>query len=112
GGAGVFFAGFCVRSATLKLAPIFLLRKASASAFVLKFLGILALKRFPALVENSASTRYEATGLKSIISRSRSTISRTATDCTRPADNPPLTFRHRIGDNSYPTKRSKIRLAC
>ena len=35
-----------------------------------------------------------------IRSRSRSTISRVATDCTRPAESPVLTLRHSTGDNS------------
>jgi hypothetical protein len=39
-----------------------------------------------------------STGVKSRISRSRSTIRRTATDWTRPADSPGRTRRHRIGE--------------
>ena len=38
-----------------------------------------------------------STGLNALISRSRSTMSRTATDCTLPADSPGRTFFHRIG---------------
>jgi hypothetical protein len=33
-------------------------------------------------------------------SRSRSTISRVATDCTRPADNRGMTFFHSTGETS------------
>ena len=47
-----------------------------------------------------------------MISFSRSTTSRSATDCTRPADRPRRTLRHRIGDNSKPTRRSSTRRAC
>ena len=35
-----------------------------------------------------------------IRSRSRSTTSRVATDCTRPAESPFITLRHRTGDTS------------
>src|SRR3954452_6922573 len=43
-------------------------------------------------------------GLKTSISRSRSTISRSATDWTRPADLAPGSLRHRIGDKVKPTR--------
>ncbi len=39
-----------------------------------------------------------SSGRNASISRSRSTISRTATDCTRPAERPVATFRHRSGE--------------
>ena len=42
--------------------------------------------------------------LKISISRSRSTIRRSATDCTRPADFAPGSLRHRIGDKVKPTR--------
>jgi len=42
--------------------------------------------------------------LKISISRSRSTISRNATDWTRPADLAPGSLRHRIGDKVNPTR--------
>jgi len=38
-----------------------------------------------------------STGWNASISRSRSTTSRTATDCTLPAERPRFTFDHRIG---------------
>ena len=44
--------------------------------------------------------------------RSRSTMSRTVTLCTRPADREGRTFFHSTGDSSYPTKRSSTRRAC
>ena len=46
------------------------------------------------------------------ISSSLSTINFTATDCTRPADKPLLTFFHSNGLILYPTILSKTRLAC
>ena len=48
----------------------------------------------------------------SFISFSLSTIKRTATDCTRPAESPLLIFFHKSGDNSNPTNLSRTRLAC
>jgi len=43
------------------------------------------------------SVQY-STGTNAWISRSRSTISRTATDCTRPADSPRRILSHSSGD--------------
>ena len=48
-------------------------------------------------VSRACSDQY-STGTKASISRSRSTISRTATDCTRPADSPRRTLSHSSGD--------------
>lgn len=48
--------------------------------------------------------------LKPKISRSRSTMIRTATDCTRPAESDGLTLRHSTGEISKPTSRSSTRL--
>ena len=53
-----------------------------------------------------------SSGLKSFISFSRSMINLRATDCTRPAESPFLTFFQRIGEIEYPTIRSKTRRAC
>jgi len=62
-------------------------------------------------VRRAAIDQY-SWGTKASISRSRSQISRTATDCTRPALNPPRTLRHNSGLILYPTSRSRIRRAC
>ncbi|MNY04505.1 hypothetical protein D3C86_1371850 [compost metagenome] len=56
GAAGVFFVGLVSKSDTLYIEPIFLLKKSSASFFVLKFFGSFALNVFPASLENSATT--------------------------------------------------------
>ena len=48
---------------------------------------------------NSASMFQYSSGLKASISSSRSRISRTATLCTRPADRPRRTLRHKKGDS-------------
>ena len=48
----------------------------------------------------SRASRFQySSGLKASISFSRSTISRTATLCTRPAESPRRTLRHRKGDS-------------
>ena len=46
------------------------------------------------------------------ISCSRSTMSFTATDCTRPAESWGFTLRQSTGDSSKPTRRSSTRRAC
>ena len=46
----------------------------------------------------SAWTSQYSSGTKAWISRSRSTIRRTATDCTRPAESPRATLAHSRGD--------------
>ncbi len=66
GGAGDFFAGLVVRSATLKFAPRFSERNCSASALVSKFFGSFALKVFPSSLVNSASILKEASGFKTL----------------------------------------------
>src|SRR5262249_33855312 len=45
------------------------------------------------------STVQYSSGTKARISRSRSTMMRTATDCTRPADNPRRTFCQSSGES-------------
>ena len=76
------------------------------------FFWILALKDLLSDVENNPDILNVSFGLKRFISFSRSAINLRATDCTRPADNPPFTFRQRIGEILYPTNLSKILLAC
>ena len=44
-------------------------------------------------------SQYDATR-KAIRSRSRSTTRRVATDCTRPAERPDITFFHSTGETS------------
>jgi hypothetical protein len=50
-----------------------------------------------ALASRAVIDQYSR-GTKARISRSRSTISRTATDCTRPAESPPRTLAHSSGE--------------
>ena len=56
GAAGDFFAGFLVKSVIENLAFEHDFRKISASFLESKFLGIVALKVLPSLLENSAAT--------------------------------------------------------
>ena len=51
-----------------------------------------------------ATTDQYSRALNSSISRSRSTIRRSATDWTRPADLAPGSLRHRIGESVNPTR--------
>ena len=60
----------------------------------------------------SAKICQYSSGINARISRSRSTTSFTATDCTRPADKPRAIFSHSSGDTIKPTTRSKKRRAC
>ena len=111
GAAGLFLAGFFSRLATEKLASKQFLRKASASALVSNFLGNSAWKDLPSTSKRAVMRKADL-ALCASISRSRSTIKRTATDCTRPAESPVLIFFQRIGESSNPTNRSKMRRAC
>ncbi len=56
-----------------------------------------AAKVSPLAVASRASIVQYSRAVNAVISRSRSTTSRTATDWTRPADRPPRTFRDRSG---------------
>ena len=100
GGAGVRFAGLVSTCPTENDDTAQSERKAPASSFVSKRCAISAFTTEPSPVVNSADTLYDERLVKDCISRSRSTISRTATDCTRPADNPLFILRHKSGDIS------------
>jgi hypothetical protein len=64
-----------------------------------------ALNVRPSGVSSSASTVQYSCARKAWISASRSQISRSATDCTRPADEPDLgSLRHSTGESRKPTK--------
>ena len=98
----------------------FLIASASSPLRISKSLPILrpstAARRATICGGESASSldsmlQYSS-GLNLRTSCSRSQIKRTATLCTRPADNPRFTFFQRIGLIWYPTKRSRMRRAC
>ena len=111
GADGERLPGFTSKFFTPKSAPIQSLRNFSASSSVVNFFGNSALNVFPP-TSKIPTTLKAAVILKTSISRSRSTMSRTATDCTRPADNCGFIFFHKIGESSNPTRRSRIRRAC
>ena len=116
GAAGVFFSGRVLMSLMVKVEDLQLSRNFCASALVLMrrassaFISI----SFPSASETRkmAVTRYAASVRKACISRSRSTMRRTATDCTRPAESAGFTFFHNTGESSKPTIRSRMRRAC
>jgi hypothetical protein len=56
-----------------------------------------ALKAWPSFTRSAPMLQYSS-GLKARISRSRSTISRSATVCTRPAESPFLTVCQSRGE--------------
>ena len=64
----------------------------------------LAVNGAPPGVVNSASIVQYSRLRNASISASRSQISRSATDCTRPADRLPGSLRHRTGDRVKPTR--------
>jgi hypothetical protein len=105
-------AGLVSRLPILKVAVAHFSKKSLASSKVPNFLGRLAFKTLPSPRSNSATTLKDDSGLNFSISRSRSTISLTATDCTLPADSPPLILVHKTGEISKPTNLSRILRAC
>ena len=58
----------------------------------------------PEPAATSASTVQYARGANASISASRSHTSRSATDCTRPAERHPGTLRHSTGESPNPTR--------
>src|SRR5690606_2149638 len=113
GAEGLRFAGFFSKLFTAYVAAMQSFKNFSASSFLAKRCGNSAFKDSFALpVLKIATILNEASALNLMISRSRSTIKRTATDCTRPAESDGFTLRHNTGDNSKPTNLSNTRRAC
>ena len=106
GGAGFFLRSPRVTERTTKRAPssraISARVEASSvsAAFSPSTSRRLAVNSGGSVAFRRACNVQYSTGTKAWISRSRSTISRTATDCTRPALKPLATFRHRSGEIS------------
>ena len=91
-------------AATVKASPFTSARMASASAFVFtsSFLPSLSARRAVNFLacpggHSTASMFQYSSGLKASISFSLSTMRRTATLCTRPAESPRRTLRHKNG---------------
>ena len=100
GAEGARFAGFFSKASIENSAEDKSFKKAAASSAVLKVFPSLASKDCPFSVLKTAFRRKLTSVLKSYISRSRSTIKRTATDCTRPAESPGLIFFQSTGESS------------
>ena len=100
GAVGVLDAGFFSIESTEKSADIFFSKNFWVSSSESKFLGKKEFIGSLALLKNKAWVLNDSLGMKLLISLSLSTINLTDTDCTLPADNPPLTFLHNTGDNS------------
>ena len=106
GGAGCFLRCDFLSSVTMYSAPE---RRASipsacsfeaSSAFFPSISASFAANaRFEEAAVNFASMLQYSCDRNARISSSRSTIILTATDCTRPADSPRLTFFHRNGES-------------
>ena len=93
-------------------------KNASASVSVANLCSYSALRTIPlnsplgSLTSNSAVTLKLLSDWNFWISRSLSTISLTATDCTRPAESCGFSFFHNTGESLNPTIRSSTRRAC
>ena len=106
GGAGCFLRCDFFSPVTMNSAPLRRSRSLSASSLLpmdtfspstsLSFAGKAF---FEEAASSFASTLQYSWETKLRISFSRSTMIRTATDCTRPADRPRLTFFQRNGDS-------------
>ena len=112
GGAGDFFNGLTTMSPTVYAA----LAQSSRNALALFSSGSRlessAWSVVPVGSTKRAATRKYGSDVKALISFSRSTIRRTATDCTRPAESAGRIFFHSTGESSNPTRRSRTRRAC
>ena len=113
GGAGARLTGFASIDATVGATAstaAVALRAAAASArsYLPSVLPSKVVSRAsnasPRGVLRRALTDQYSLGRNASISISRSTIMRSATDCTRPADFAPGSLRHRTGDSLYPTR--------
>ena len=117
GALGLTLVGLSSRTETLYSASLRIFNKASVCALFCNFKVLppcfTASKRMSSLADCvSANTCQYSSGIKARISRSRSTTSLVATDCTRPADKPRAIFSHNNGEIIKPTMRSKKRRAC
>ena len=111
GAAGFLVAGLVSMEDTTCFAPAHDSRNSCASASELKVLPHVALTTaLP--VSKCPTTRKVDFAVWASISRSRSTMMRTPTLCTRPALNDGRIFRQSTGLNSKPTNLSRMRLAC
>ena len=112
GGAGARRAGFFSTERTVKAPAATAARAARATA---SFPRSKRPSRLPSWVTSrarngsepaatSASTVQYSRARNASISASRSTTSRSATDCTRPAERAPGSLRHSTGERVKPTR--------
>ncbi len=112
GGGGERRAGFFSTAATVKLAALTASRAANAEVSLARSNLV---RRLPSCLvnrarkgsppaETSASTVQYSWVRNFSISISRSTTSRSATDCTRPAEREPGSLRHSTGESVKPTR--------
>ena len=119
GGYGWRVLGCSFTSETRSVAPArsataaFAAPSSCISGFAPSMRASFALNETPSFRASTPSIQY-GTGTNDLISRSRSTSSLNATDCTRPADRnlPYDRYFHSIGDTWNPTSLSRIRRAC
>ena len=104
GGAGFFLRSPRVTERTMKRAPSTRAMTARVASSVASEAFSPSTSRSVAVnsggslaVRRACSVQY-STGTNAWISRSRSTISRTATDCTRPAESPRRIFLQSSGE--------------
>ncbi len=117
GALGLTLVGLSSRLITLYSASLIRFSKASVSALLCSFkvlpFCLTASRRISSFLDLvSAKTCQYSSGMNLRISRSRSTTSFTATDCTRPADRPRAIFSQSSGEIMKPTTRSRKRRAC
>ena len=119
GGAGHLETSFFSTEPTVNTQPRQLSRKASASCCESKRRSSTPVTLLAELLPplsfsgtNTPSTRKYGLESNALISRSRSTIRRRATDCTRPAESDGFIFFQRMGESSKPTRRSSTLRAC
>ncbi len=75
----------------------------NCSNFLPSSLTSLAVKACDGCAHSASMLQYSR-AMKASISSSRSTIIRSAGDCTRPAESPALILRHSTGDRLKPTR--------
>ena len=112
GAAGLRGAVFCSRLRTPNPPKASAEASASTAAWSERFPWNSAVNPEPFGAAKRPSMRKSMSETNCSMARSRSTIMRTATDCTRPALSPVRTFFQRTGESSKPTSRSSTRRAC
>jgi hypothetical protein len=112
GAEGVFFPGLVSTSEIWNSELLHNSKKDFTSSIFLKSVFRVALKFCFESHTKVQTVLKKLADLNFSISLSLSTIKRTATDCTLPADNHLAIFFQSTGESSNQTRRSKILLAC